>query len=139
MDTKKLLMGTLAGGLSFFFVGYIIYGIAMVGFFNEHIAACAGRPMEEIVWWALILGNIASGALLTYIFLKWANVSSFGGGLSAAAAIGFFMALSMNLLRFSTSNMIDLTGALVDVGAATVLAAISGGVIGAVLGMGKKA
>ena len=95
--------------------------------------------MEEIVWWALILGNVSSGALLTYIFLKWANVSSFGGGLSAAAAIGFFMALSMNLLRFSTSNMIDLTGALTDVVAATVLASLSGGVIGAVLGMGKKA
>ena len=139
MDIKKFLTGTLAGGFAFFFVGYLIYGMAMVGFFTEHIAACASRPMEEIVWWALILGNVSSGALLTYIFLKWANVSSFGGGLSAAAAIGFFMALSMNLLRFSTSNMIDLTGALTDVVAATVLAAVSGGVIGAVLGMGKKA
>ena len=138
MDTKKFLTGTLAGGFAFFFVGYLIYGMAMVGFFTEHIAACASRPMEEIVWWALILGNVSSGALLTYIFLKWANVSSFGGGLSAAAAIGFFMALSMNLLRFSTSNMIDLTGALTDVVAATVLAAVSGGVIGAVLGMGRK-
>ncbi len=138
MDTKKFLMGTLAGGVSFFFMGYLIYGIAMAGFYAEHVNASVGRPMEEIAWWALILGNISSGALLTYIFLKWANINSFGGGVGAATVIGFFMALSMNMIRFSTSSMIDLTGALTDVVAATVLAAVCGGVIGAVLGMGKK-
>jgi hypothetical protein len=138
MDTKKFVMGTFAGGVAFFFIGYAIYGVALEGFFTEHIASCAGKPMEEMNWGALILGNVSSGALLTYIFLKWANVSSFGAGATAGATIGFFIALSMNMVRFATSNMIDLTGALGDTGAYTVLAAISGGIIGAVLGMGSK-
>ncbi len=139
MDTKKFLMGTLAGGFAFFFIGYAIYGVALESFFTAHIAACAGRPMEEMNWGALILGNVSSGALLAYIFLNWAKVSSFGAGATAGATIGFFIALSMNMVRFATSNMIDLTGALGDVGAYTVLSAISGGIIGVVLGMGKKA
>jgi arginine exporter protein ArgO len=96
------------------------------------------KSMEEIVWWALIAGNLSSGALLTYIFLKWANVTSFGSGASAAAAIGFFMSLSMDLVRFATSNSIDLTASLTDVVVGTVMTALAGGAIGAVLGMSNK-
>lgn len=137
MDTKKFLTGTLVGGIVFFFVGYLFYGVALVGFFTEH-ATGPGKPMEELVWWALILGNISSGAMLTYIFVKWANISSFGSGMSAAAAIGFFSTLAMDMIRFATTNTFDLTGALADVTVGTVLTAVAGGAIGAVLGMGKK-
>ena len=137
MDIQKFLTGTLVGGIAFFFVGYLFYGVALVSFFTEHSTA-PGKPMEELVWWALILGNISSGALLTYIFLKWTTVSSFGSGASAAAAIGFFMTLAMDMTRYATSNTFDLTGALADVVVGTVLTAVAGGAIGAVLGMGKK-
>lgn len=139
MNTGKFLMGTLAGGLAFFFVGYLFYGLALNGFFASHSGGAMAKSMEEIVWWALILGNISSGALLSYIFLKWANVKSFAGGVSAAAAIGFFSTLSMDMLRFATTNTFDMTGALTNVVVGTVLTAICGGVVGAVLGMGNKA
>ena len=138
MDTKKFLMGTVVGGIAFFFLGYLFYGVAMMGFFEAHSGG-PGRPMEEMVWWALILGNFASGALITYIFLAWANISTFGSGASAAATIGFLMALSMNMIRYATSNAFDLTASLADVGVGTVLTGLCGGIIGAVLGMGKKA
>lgn len=140
MDTKKFLIGTLVGGIAFFFLGYLIYGVALASFFNQHSVAATGsmKTMEEIVWWALIAGNLASGALLTYIFLKWAHVTSFSSGASAAAAIGFFMSLSMDLIRFATSNSFDLAASLTDVVVGTVMAAVAGGAIGAVLGMGSK-
>jgi hypothetical protein len=40
--------------------------------FSHHSVAPPGsmRSMNEIVWWALILGNIFWGALLTYVLLK---------------------------------------------------------------------
>lgn len=139
MDTKKFLTGTLVGGIVFFFLGYLIYGMAMADFFTAHtVTTSAMRSMEEIVWWALIVGNLAGGAMLTYIFLKWANVSSFGSGASAAAAIGFFLALNMDMIRFATAGTFDLTGALTNVVLLTVLNAVAGGAIGAVLGMGSK-
>ncbi len=140
MDTKKFLIGTLAGGIAYFFLGYLIYGVALAGFFSQHYGANVThmRAMEDIVWWALILGNLSSGALLSYIFLKWANVSSFGSGIGAAATIGFFMALSLDLVRFATEGNFDLTATLTDVVVGTVMTAITGGVVGAVLGMGKK-
>ncbi len=138
MDTKKFLTSTLVGGIAFFFIGYLFYGVALMGFFAEHAGGGPAKTMEEMVWWALILGNMAQGALLSYIFLRWANISSFAAGASAAAILGFFMGLGMNMIRFATSNAFDLTASLVDVGVAAALNGLAGGIIGAVLGMGKK-
>ena len=140
MDIKKFIIGTLVGGIAFFFLGYLIYGVALANFFSQHSIAVSGsmKTMNEIVWWALILGNLASGALLTYIFLKLANINSFGSGARTGAAIGFFMSLSMVLIRFATENGSDLTATFTDVLVQTVMTAIAGGIIAAVLGMGKK-
>ncbi len=80
MNSTKFLTGTLVGGIAFFFLGYLIYGLALGSFFREHSVAAPGamKSMSEIVWWALILGNLASGALITWIFLKLGTVTSFG-------------------------------------------------------------
>lgn len=141
MDTKKFLTGTLVGGIAFFFLGYLIYGMILMDFMTSHGGSATGvqRTMDEFVWWSLIVGNLASGALLSYIFLKWADVSSFGGGATAAAAIGLLMAAAFDFTMYATSNLMDLTGLVVDILAATVMNALAGGIIGAVLGMGKKA
>ncbi len=140
MNTKKFLIGTLVGGVAFFFLGYLIYGMALTDFFSQHTGTATGvaKPMEELVWWALILGNLASAALLSYIFLKWANISSFGAGASAAAVIGFLIVTSFDFVIFATANISDLTGTAVDIIAYTVMTAIAGGIIGAVLGMVKS-
>jgi hypothetical protein len=139
MNTKKFFIGTLAGGITFFFLGYLIYGMALAGFFSRHSTAAPGsmKQMSEIVWWALILGNLASAALLSYIFLKLGNIGSFGSGVSTGAAIGFFVALSMDLIHYATENSFDLTSMIVDVLVGIVMYAIVGGVIGAIIGKGK--
>jgi hypothetical protein len=140
MDSKKFLIGTLVGGISFFLLGYLIYGMALSGFFMNHSIAPAGamKAMSEFVWWALIVGNLAGGALLTWVLLKIGGVLSFGNAFGTGAAIGFFMALSMNLIRYATGNSVDLTATLADVGVATLLNGIVAGIIGAVLGMGAR-
>jgi hypothetical protein len=138
MNTNKFIMGTLAGGITFFLAGFVIYGIALMSFFEAHAGSATGVAKADMVWWALILGNMASAGLLSYIFLKWANISSFGSGASAAAIIGFFMSLSYEMINFATTNVMDMTGAIAEVIVSVVYFAIGGGVIGAVLGIGKK-
>ena len=139
MNTKKFFIGTLVGGIVFFFLGYLIYGMVLSGFFTRHSAAAPGsmKQMSDIIWWALILGNLASGALLSYIFLKLGNISSFGSGASTGAAIGLFVALSMDLIRYAVENSFDMTAMIVDVLVGVVMYAIAGGVIGALMVRGK--
>ena len=140
MDMKKFLMGTVAGGVTYFFLGWLIYGMALAGFMAEHGGTATGvmRADMDMVFWSIALGNMLSSAMLTMIFLKWANVSSFGGGVSAGASIGLLMAAGFDFTMYGTSNMLDLTGVCVDIIVGTVMAGIAGGVIGAVLGMGSK-
>jgi len=81
----------------------------------------------------LILGNFAEAGLLTYIFLKWAHISTFKSGLKAGAVIGVLMTLSWDLIGYATSNMLNLQASLFDVVIGTVMTAVARGVIGAVL------
>lgn len=140
MNTTKFIIGTLVGGIAFFFLGFLIYGIALESFFTQHAGSATGlqKTMDDMQWWALIVGNLASAALLSYIFLKWANIKSFGEGASAGAVIGFFIALSYDMVSYATTNMMDITACLTDVVVGTVMTAIGGGIIGTVLGMGKS-
>ena len=135
MDTKKFLTGTLVGGVVYFILGYLVYGLLLSGFFEAQSGGAADvmRADDEMVWWALILGNFAYAAFLTYIFLKWAHISTFKGGLRAGAAIGLLLGLAYNLIYYGTSTMMTLTGALADVVVSAAMAAIIGGVIGAVI------
>ena len=140
MDMKKFLMGTIAGGVSYFFLGYLIYGMALTDFMAAHSGSASGvmRADMDLQFWSIALGNLLTAALLTMIFLRWANVSSFGGGASAGASIGILMAAGIDFTMYGTSNVMDLTAVCVDIVAATIMTGIVGGVIGAVLGMGTK-
>jgi hypothetical protein len=140
MNAKKFFIGTLVGGIAFFFLGYLIYGLALASFFSKHSTAVAGamRGMADIIWWSLVLGNLAMAALVTYVLLKAGKATSFGNAAGTAAAVGFFVAMSMDFVRYATENSFDLTSMVVDVIVSIVMYAIAGGIIGAVLGMGGR-
>ena len=139
MDTKKFTIGTLVGGIAYFILGYLIFGLALNGFFKDHANPSSPmKAMADIVWWALILGNLAGAALLSWIILKLGNVNSFGSGARIGLALGFFVSLGTNMITYATSNMMDMTGALVDVVMSAILAAIVGGIIAVVIGGQKK-
>ena len=140
MNSQKFVIGTLAGGITYFFLGYLVYGMALSSFYSQHTNAPAGamKAMSEIVWWALILGNLAWGALLAYIFLKIGNIHSFGSGAKTGAGIGLFMVLSIDLIRYATENSFDHTAVIVDVLVGVIMTAIAGGVVALVLGRGAK-
>ena len=140
MDTKKFLIGTLVGGIAIFFIGYLLYGVLLLNFFNQHSVAPAGsmKSMNDFSWGALVFANFATGALLSYIFLKIGNVNSFGRGAASGFVIGFLMYTGNYLLSYATGNNMDLTGTWADVITGAVLTAIAGGIIAAVWGMGKK-
>ncbi len=138
MDAKKFAIGTLAGGIAFFLLGWLLYGMLFMKFFEANAGSATGVAKEAMDWWALILGNLAMGALLTFIFLRWANISTFMGGLKAGAVIGLLMALGFDLSMYGTSNIMNLSATFMDVVVFTLMAAIAGGLTGLMLGMGEK-
>lgn len=139
MDTKKLLMGTIAGGIAYFFLGWIIYGMLLMDTMAAYSNPAVMRAETDMVWWAMIVGNLGYACLLTYVFLKWGNIASFGSGAQAGAVLTLLMSFSIDLMMYATSTvMTDPMGIVVDVVAATVMGGIVGGIIGVVMGMGAK-
>lgn len=101
---------------------------------NTGSAVNVMRRDDKMVWWALILGNLCQAYLLVYILGKWANVTNFMDGLKAGAIIGFILGLAMNLNMYATTNIMNLTSALVDPFVSMIMMGVTGGVIGIMLG-----
>lgn len=138
MDAKKFAIGTVVGGIAFFLLGWLLYGMLFMNYFEANAGPATGVNKESMNMAALFLGNLAMAALLTLIFLRWANISTFMGGLKAGALVGLLVALGLDLTMFGSTNIMTLNGMVMDVVVYTVMSAIAGGVIGWLLGMGKK-
>ncbi|MEQ8425889.1 MAG: hypothetical protein RIA63_14320 [Cyclobacteriaceae bacterium] len=136
MDAKKRIMATLAGFVTFFVLGWLLYGMLLMDFFSANSGSATGVPRAEteMVWWALILGNVLQAYFLVYILGKWENITTFGSGLQAGVVIGLIIGYGYSLTMYATTNMMNLTAALVDPLVTAAMMGVSGGVIGAVLG-----
>ena len=125
------------GGISFFFLGWLIYGVLLMDFMSEFSNTTFNRPEEEMVWWAMILSNMASGFIFSIIF-GWLNNKTIIGGVKIAAIIGVLFALSIDLSFYSMTTLYSsFTPIIVDIIAFTIMSAITGGIIAWVMNLGK--
>lgn len=127
--TKVLFVGVLTGIFAFFF-GWLVFGI-LIPDSTEYGVEGLMRGDNEMVWWAMIVSNLAWGLLLAYIFVRWANISTWWTGFKAALMIGFLITLSFDTGMYSMTNMFsDLTSLLIDL----VLNTVYTGILGALAG-----
>lgn len=131
----KILRGTIFGGISYFLLGWLVYGILLMGFLSTNMNQCAARS-NEMIWWAIILSNFSAALLLT-LFLKWSGAKGMIDGLKIGALFGSLFAGTVALSSWSMTTMYTKFSALVvDIIASTVLFAIIGIII--VLTWGKE-
>jgi hypothetical protein len=132
----KILRGTIFGGITYFVLGWVIYGILLMDFASNNFNQCAARPDGVMIWWAIIAASFILALLLT-LFLKWSGAKGVAGGLKIGALFGLLMGLSIDLANYSMTTMFNNFMALiVDVVIWVIIIAIMGLVI--VLTWGKK-
>ncbi len=133
MDTKRLLSGTLLGGITLHAVGYLIWGQLFATFFAANVGSTTGVARDRVEW-ALALGNLSLAALLTLAIGSRPGSATIGTGFRAGAIVAFLAWLSVDLINYSVTNVSNLTATLVDPLLHLVYGGIGGAVIGAVLG-----
>ena len=122
----KILRGTLFGGIVYFLIGWLVYGILLMDFFSANMNQCAARPAGDMIWWAIIVSNFSAALLLTLI-LKWSGAKGILDGLKTGALFGFLFALTIDLSSWSMTTMYSKFGVLVaDVAVSTVVLGILG-------------
>lgn len=132
----KILRGTIFGGIAFFFLGFLVWGLALSGIMEKLYDNSLNRPNDEMVWWAMIASNLILALLLT-LTLKWADAKNSYDGLKIGAIFGGLYALSLDLGLYSMTTMLKgIEGILLDMIAYLLVTALTGLVI--VLTWGKK-
>lgn len=121
----KILRGTLFGGIAYFLIGWIVYGVLLYNFFSPMTNTCANRPEGDMVWWAMILSNLLIALFLT-LFLKWSGARSVIDGLKTGALFGALFTATIDLSLFSMTTMYKslLPVVLETVTSAVVMAAV---------------
>jgi len=134
----KILRGTIFGGIVFFLLGWLVYGILLMDFMSANSNNCTARLDEEMIWWAMIVSNLVLALFITTV-LKWSGAKSVIDGMKIGAVLGFLTGLSMDLSFYSMTTMFsNLTTIFVDVLVYSIMLGVVGIVIVLTWGKEKK-
>lgn len=138
MSEKRFWAAALAGGITLFFAGFVLWGLLLAGFYDAHMGTATGVNKAQAQLLHLALGQFFWGVLLAVVIARYAGVSGFVHGLRIGALMGFLMSLSVGLTQFSMTNLVDLTAVLTDPFVSAVWSGLGGGIVGLVLGGGTQ-
>lgn len=135
----RVLAATVAGAITMFVLGYLIFGLALAEYMRANTVQYPGLMVEPPRFIPLFLANLVWAWLIAYIFEHWARIRTFASGLIGGSVIMLPIALAVDLQYLAFMNIWTSTLPMfIDVIAVTVMGAIVGGVIGLVLGMMDK-
>ncbi len=112
MDVKRLVIGTLVGGIVMFALGYIIF-VLLVGSYYTTQIALPGLERETPIIWAQMLGTFSLAALVT-VCLGWSGASTPAQAFKVGAIVGFLVWLGVDFIFYGITNMTTLTRTIVD-------------------------
>ena len=138
METKKLVTGIVVGGITMFVVGYLVFDMAMTGFYETNGGASFGVGREATLWWAIALGT-ASLATLVTLCIGWSDAKNAFQGFKIGGMVGFLVWFGVDLIyhgQFTiATNILPLVDGLLEI----VRTGIGGAVIATVLGGSEEA
>lgn len=136
----RMAAATVAGGIAFFILGFVIYGLLLDPMvMRPNMNVFPGLTKETPDFIPLFIANLVSALFLAYIFECLAGIKTFAAGLKGGAIIFFLMALSFQLMFIAFWNLSkNYIPPVMDIIGSTVMGAICGGIIAAVLGAMNK-
>ena len=133
MDAKRLVVGTLVGGVVLYAVGYVIFTTAFADFYAANAGSATGVDRGGELFWAVALGSLAYAALVMFVIGNRVSPLSIGGGARIGAIVGFLLWFTADFVFYGTTNIANLTRTIVDPLLEIVRGGIGGAAIAAVL------
>ena len=133
MDMKRLVTGTVVGGITLFVLGYLIFDLAFANFYATNAGPAAGVNRDAQLVWAVALGTFAYAALITLVIESRGGSATIGAGVQMGAVVGFLLWFTTDFILYGVTNIANLTRTVVDPLLELVRGGISGGVTAAVL------
>jgi len=133
MFSKANIISTIVATVWGFAGGYLLWGILADPVLQDHMGSVTGFMKDPPDFIHLILGCLIQAFAFSTIYGKWANGTfSAGNGLNLGLWTGVLMGLGSGLINFATSNMLDLTGTIINGVIYIVFFAVTGLLVGLV-------
>lgn len=136
------IVAALVGAVVMFLLGWLFFGVLLSSYMEANIPKAvkdSGMMRAQPEFICLFLFNLVWAWLLAIIFDYWAGVRDFIRGAKIGALIMFLLALGVNLQYCAFMNYHDnWTMIIIDILVVAVMGAITGGVMGLVLGYFNK-
>lgn len=139
MNLKRILISGFVGGIVYFFLGYLFYGVLFAGAMESPVAGI-NRPMDQMVWWSIILGSLLYGMLVAFVIGLTKTVKA-STGIAVGSLLGLLVSSSFDFTMYATTYISSLNNILYDVAISTVIAAITAAIVAVTSGLlvSKKA
>lgn len=142
MNTSRLLLAALGGGIASWLCGAVIYGMILMGPMKEAMTEGAKAIMKPDGTDSMVLYFVSSlffALLLAYVYERWGNIRTMQTGAMAGAIIGILYALSADTGIMAGSDMFKSNMILVyDALGYLVMGGVTGAVVGWILGFNRQ-
>jgi hypothetical protein len=139
MNFKKVIAGGLAGGIVFFFLGWVIYGMLLADFMSVNHSLPAPRNIDRAMplLHYLFVGNLFLGFLIAFVFDK-ANVKTVQEGMTTGAYFGLLLGVGLDFMMYGLTTLMNLKMVAVDIAVSVIMYAVIGAVVAFVLSKMNK-
>jgi hypothetical protein len=114
MDAKRMVTGTLVGGVALVITGYLIFGLAFADFYLANAGSATGGDRVPVLVWPMVLASLGYAALITYAMGNRVSAPSIGQGAMIGAVVGFLMWFTADFAFYGSTNVANLTRTVVD-------------------------
>ena len=130
MDAKRFVAGTVAGGVTLFVTGYLIFTLGFAAFYAANSGSAVGVDRPDQIYWAVVVSALAYAALIMVALGSTTGISM-AKGAKVGALVGFLIWATADFVIFGTSNVANLTRTVVD----PLLEIVHGGLGGAAIAL----
>src|SRR5688500_8907866 len=97
----KVLAATLAGAVTMFVLGWLIFGLLLANYFNASMVNYTGLVKNPPDFIPLFLFQVAFAWLIAFIFDYWAGIKTLVTGLKGGVLILVPIALGINFQQMA--------------------------------------
>ena len=137
MNIKKMLVAGTVGGVLFFLLGWLVYGILLKDYFFNNTGAAGHLDRVDVQLATVFLGSLLHGFVYAYVFTR-ANVASLKDGMITGGIIGFLMVSAVDCMMYGTTLILSKHSLVGEILASTSIAIVVGALMGWVLFKMKK-
>jgi hypothetical protein len=133
MDMKRIVIGTLVGGIVLYIAGYLIFDVTAGDFYAANRGPASGAFRDAPLQWPLVVSALAYAALITLGLLSGERGLTIARAATVGGVIGFLAWLQADLIMYAYETTRPLVVVIVDPLLEIIHAGIAGAVIAAVL------